>query len=214
MKANVRWGDKMVKDKEALLLCAENAAKYLNEKDCGNFVAFILDIIDFVKKQNEDEHQKIQQLCEILYNVENSNIEILGGGKSIKIAYTQFIDEFLNITKTKNGYEIGRHDYKKLTMDELHYVFAWVRRLVKEQSTQMKQSDRKHDKSDIKHEKGKGKYQDYRNHNEAKGQKHKSKKTKQAGKKAYETVSDGPLNTQLADQLESLLEKMNNEYKK
>jgi len=38
-------------------------------------------------------------------NVKNSNIEIIGGGKSIKESYIKFIDEFLCIKKIQNEYK-------------------------------------------------------------------------------------------------------------
>jgi hypothetical protein len=194
----MKGGVEMIKNKEALLLCAENAAQYLNEIGGGKFIAFILDIIDFVERQNKSSQQKTQQLCEILYNVKHSNIEILGGGKSIKNSYVQFIDEFLKITKTQNGYKIANHDFKDLTIDELHYVFAWIRRLVKEQSERTEQSDRSHSR-------GREKYRENQSNSKADTREHKDKKVQQAGnRKVYETDSKGLLNTQLADQLGAL----------
>lgn len=91
----------MFMDKKILLACAKNTTEYIKNNNGGNFTGFIVDIIRYVNKQKMDSKQKAGQLWRILFNVKNSNIEIIGGGKSIKESYIKFIDEFLCIKKYK-----------------------------------------------------------------------------------------------------------------
>lgn len=121
----------MVRDKEALLACAENTTKYINQMGVGSFIPFIIDIIDFLDKDAMEEEQKVQRLWEILYNTKNSNLDILGGGKSLQESYTRFVDDFLNISKSNRGYQIDNEDFRDISLDELYYVFSWIRRLTK-----------------------------------------------------------------------------------
>lgn len=122
----------MIRDKRDLLICADNTSNYINREGGGSFIPFILDVIDFLDRRDMDEEKKVGQLWEILYNVKNSNIYVLGGGKTLKDSYIHFIDDFLKISKKNNRYEISNDNFVDLSIDELHYVFAWVRRLTKD----------------------------------------------------------------------------------
>lgn len=124
----------MPKSKEEFLLCAENAIKYINQIGDGGFVGFILDMIDFVAETNQPDVKKLQTLWEILYNVKSSDVEFLSGGNRLRRAYVEFIEKFLGISGGGDGYRINNREFGDLTLDELHYVFGWVRRLLKAQS--------------------------------------------------------------------------------
>ncbi|MCM8901250.1 hypothetical protein KVG29_08450 [Caldicoprobacter algeriensis] len=125
----------MSKSKEELLICAEHAADYIIKSGSIGFVSFILDMINAMRERKEAEAEKLQGFYKVLYDVRNSNLEILGGGRSLKEAYSGFIDGFLKISKKSppNKYEMNNEEFRELNLNELYYVFGWVRRLVKAQ---------------------------------------------------------------------------------
>ncbi|NLU25614.1 MAG: hypothetical protein GXX00_00395 [Hungateiclostridium thermocellum] len=168
-------------DKKILLACAKNTTEYIKNNNGGNFTGFIVDIIRYVNKQKMDSKQKAGQLWRILFNVKNSNIEIIGGGKSIKESYIKFIDEFLCIKKIQNEYKPQNADFCSLDLDEISYVFAWVRRLVKYEKEKVNMEEQKYVKNDVKHGRGK----------------------RESEKREKEKYIE-PFNTQLAEQLKKL----------
>ncbi|SFP77045.1 hypothetical protein [Caldicoprobacter faecalis] len=137
----------MPKSKEQLLLCAESAADYINQTGGGGFVSFILDMIDFVSETEQHDIEKVQNLYEILYNVKSSNMEVIGGGNRLKRAYVDFIENFLKLSKVSaypNKYNVDNEEFRDLSLNELHYVFGWVRRLIKAQgSSRLDEEDRR-----------------------------------------------------------------------
>lgn len=136
-KGNLMRGEIMLMGKKRLLACAKNTAEYINSIGGGNFAGFIVDIIRFANKQYVDNEQKVGKLWEILFNVKNTNIEIIGGGNSIKEAYIKFVDEFLRIKKAQNAYKPQNPDFDKLTHEEIYYIFAWVRRLLTKEKSKL-----------------------------------------------------------------------------
>lgn len=126
----------MLKNKKELLLCAEDAADYIIKSGSTGFVSFILDMIKTVQQGDKSEAEKLQDLYKILYDVKNSNLEVLSGGRSLKEAYRNFIDGFLSISKkSPSKYEMKNEEFKDLCLNDLQYVFGWVRRLVKAKET-------------------------------------------------------------------------------
>lgn len=134
----------MIRDKRDLLTCAENTSYYINNIGGGSFIPFILDIIDFLNNQDIDEEKKTEQLWEILYNVKNSNIDVLGGGKALKESYIHFVDDFLKISKVNNSYKTSNDNFADLSINELYYVFAWVRRLTKDREVSKREKKSRH----------------------------------------------------------------------
>lgn len=167
----------MENSKEYLLTCAESAAKYINEKGLGNFIGIFLDILDSVNDKWESRDEQRKNLLEILYNFKNCDIsQLTGKKKNINNSIKLFINDFLTVKKSNQGYRIENKDFKNLTVKELHYVFAWTRRLIKEQ---LNNSPQKFPKS---HNKGKF-------HN---------KKKKKDYKKSYSTQEEQLLNNPFA----------------
>ncbi|MFO7295225.1 MAG: hypothetical protein C0P72_004300 [Clostridia bacterium] len=168
----------MPKSKEELLICAEHAADYIVKSGSTGFVSFILDMINIVREKKEPEDQKLQSFYKMLYDVRDSNLEVIGGGKSLKKAYNGFIDGFLKISKKSPlKYEIGNEEFRELNLEELYYVFGWVRRLVKAREYEMRSNSK--------------------NRNECPDAQHGR------GRK----VNGGIFNTQLQEQLKKLKEK-------
>ncbi|AGC67346.1 hypothetical protein Cst_c03220 [Thermoclostridium stercorarium subsp. stercorarium DSM 8532] len=123
----------MLRNKKTLLECARNTAEYIKKNGGGNFAGFIVDIIRYVDRQDRDSEQKVKQLWQILFSVKSSNIEIIEGGSAVKESYIKFIDEYLGIKKSQNEYIPANTDFNDLSLEEIFYVFAWVRRLTKEE---------------------------------------------------------------------------------
>jgi len=122
------------KRKEQLLLAAEHAADYINKTGSGTFVSFILDMIACVSETAKPDADKVQDLYKMLYHVKSSSLESLGGGRRLKQAYIDFVDNFLRLSKAQHGsakYSVRNEEFNGLSLSELHYVFGWVRRLVK-----------------------------------------------------------------------------------
>ncbi|MBM7582860.1 hypothetical protein JOD02_001729 [Caldicoprobacter guelmensis] len=135
----------MSKGKEELLICAEHAADYIIKSGSTGFVSFILDMINLVREGDKPEGEKLQHFYKMLYDVRNSNLEMLGGGRSLKEAYSSFIDGFLKISKKSSSkYEMNNGEFGELNLNELYYVFGWVRRLVKAQEPKVR-NNREHD---------------------------------------------------------------------
>lgn len=198
--------------KKEILMFAESTAKAVTESGSGGFASFILNIIDFVDKQKKSEHEKMQQLCKILYNVKKSNIETLGGGESLKNSYVKFIDDYLQIKNVNDEYAVMNKTYSQFSLKELHYIFAWVRRLTKGKSgdiaSDTDNSRNKHSvessKSNISENDQKHNYKEHRNENRNKSNisDNRRQSEKAHNKKNYYNKDTEQLrNTALADQL-------------
>lgn len=125
----------MQNDKKYLLSCAESAAKFINEKGSGSFINLIIDMLNFSIDKFQEESDRKQQFCEIIYNIKNLRVDkFLGGGKTLANSFRMFIEDFLMLRKEKEGYVINNRDFGSLTVDELKYVLGWTRRLIEKDS--------------------------------------------------------------------------------
>lgn len=135
----------MLTKKKLLLSSAKNTAEYIRKNGGGNFAGFILNIIRRIDKQQLENEQKPQQLWHVLFNIKNANIDLIGGGKSIKQSYVNFVDDYLKIRRVHNEYRPGNKDFDNFNLDEINYVFAWVKRLVKDEDS--RKSEQRPDKN-------------------------------------------------------------------
>jgi len=196
----------MLRDKKALLACARDAAEYINNTGGGDFSGFILDIIRYVDKQNQqqlDGKNKLQKFWQILYNVKSTNIEMIGGGKSVKKSYMSFIDDFLGIEKIQDRYEIKNEKLVNLDFNEIYYVFAWVRRLAKKGTKNEKDENveqMRYKGAEQRKYEERGKYNRSKSNMRYDNNINLNSNLKSNGNKKHDKNYE-PLNTQLMDQL-------------
>lgn len=137
----------MQKDKKYLLSCAESAAKFINERGTGGFLDLLLDVIEISGNKFEDENMKKQYFCEVIYDNKGFKIDrFLGGGKTLSYSFKAFIEDFLQISKIKEGYIIKNKEFNDLTLEELKYVLGWTRRLVKKKDSEKNEKMKPRDK--------------------------------------------------------------------
>ncbi|OFI07065.1 hypothetical protein CLOACE_04700 [Clostridium acetireducens DSM 10703] len=121
----------MKKSKKELFEVIETVAEELKGKGSSEYISFIHNMLEVSNKKNTDENKVLNNFYEILYNIKNSNIEVLGGGKALKENYNYFIDDFLEIKKNNNSYYMNNKTLNDLSVEELEFVIAWVRRFGK-----------------------------------------------------------------------------------
>lgn len=130
--------------KKELLEAAEKAIEFIRNEGSGNYIPVICDMIELAKEKEIDKNEQKQIFLEIIYNIKNSNIDtVLSGGKAIKNSFKDFINNYLCIKKINNQYIIENSNFKDLDINELEYVFLWIRRLVKNSSKKENKKNKK-----------------------------------------------------------------------
>ena len=190
----------MPKTKQELLSCAESAAKYISDgsdKNSIGFISFIEDMIKVVDAKKDPNDRDPAPLYRILYNVKNSSMDVLGGGKSLKQSYVNFIDFFLQVSKVSDEYRPANKEFAELDLDELAYVFGWIRRLSKAWTETERQSG--------------GGRRDNRDRGSERtgrrGDKPRFSRDRRRDRSSYDRGSEGQFNTQLFEQLKNWQEK-------
>ncbi|WP_427338318.1 hypothetical protein [Caloranaerobacter sp. DY30410] len=153
--------------KNDLLICAESAAKYINEHGSGGFISLIIDMLEISRERYEDENEQMQNFLEIIYNIKDTNLrKIIGGGGTLNKSFKMFVEDFLQIEKLEDKFVINNKQFKNLRLKEIHYVLAWTRRLVKNtkksKGTNIQQSRSSNNKSS-KRKKYKNDYSPFNN---------------------------------------------------
>ncbi|NLO82723.1 MAG: hypothetical protein GX094_06665 [Clostridiales bacterium] len=183
----------MPRSKLELLNCAERAAEYISagsDENSTTFISFIEDMIRVVYEQKDADERNPASLYRILYNVKNSNMEVLGGGRRLRQSYINFVDGFLRISKVSGEYRPANKEFADLSLDELAYVFGWIRRLAKARAETMRQGDI--DRIDNRtSQRRSGRYVE---------ESHSSKRQKR-GRADKGRNGEGPFNTQMLEQL-------------
>ena len=142
--------------REELIERAEIIYEELKGKGSADFLSFIEDMISTIEKKGYTEQEGVSNFLEVIYNVSETNIEIIGGGKSLKYKYKSFVSEFLNIKKHNGNYVMKNEYLNELSLEELKFVFSWARRILKAEEDKYKlskQADLKN--SNYKHNKNK-----------------------------------------------------------
>lgn len=98
--------------KKHLLMIADSISKDINNQQCGNYVSNIVNAIKIAQDRNSKE---------VFFQVLNKMKYIEWGGEAERIGYVKFVD---SISKNPH-YEIN-----SLNLNDLEFVFSWVRRLV------------------------------------------------------------------------------------
>jgi len=117
----------MPKTKQELLSCAESAAKYISDgsdKNSIGFISFIEDMIKVVDAKKDPNDRDPAPLYRILYNVKNSSMDVLGGGKSLKESYVNFIDSFLQVSRVSDEYRPANKEFAELDLESLPMCLA------------------------------------------------------------------------------------------
>lgn len=105
-------------NKKELLKIAEVIAKDINNQGCGNYVPKIINSIKIAKRY--DDRSKFEFVLKEMK-------KISFGGKSETFGFFDFVDTL----SKKREYRLA-----EFNLDELEYVFSWVRRLVNKEIKQ------------------------------------------------------------------------------
>ncbi|SDL41963.1 hypothetical protein SAMN05216497_13118 [Clostridium cochlearium] len=132
-------------DKEELIEKAEVVYEELKGKGSANFLSFLEEMIDTIVKKEYGEKEAINNFLEIIYNVKNTNIGIIGGGKNLKNNYKNFVDKFLKLKKDNNNYIMKNEHLRDLSLKELEFVLSWSRRILKAEEEANKKNNKKNE---------------------------------------------------------------------
>ncbi|ADQ42016.1 hypothetical protein Calkr_2593 [Caldicellulosiruptor acetigenus I77R1B] len=118
-----------MKDKKELL---EIAKKIKSELSSSNS-SFISDIVSFIiasKIEKNSKEEQLKRFLEFLWFC-TKNPNVLGGGNTKKNGFKKFIEDYLKLKKENGNFILGNGDFSCLDIDDLFFVFAWAKRVVK-----------------------------------------------------------------------------------
>lgn len=118
-------------EKKDLITRAERIIKDI-DKDCGNFIPFILNCMETAESSAKTDEEKKQRFLEILYATkeEKADLALLGGGKSIGNGYKNFVKNKMNVSNNRGKYTISDRELNGLSFEDMKKVFGYVNRLV------------------------------------------------------------------------------------
>lgn len=102
------------------------------DKNCGDFISFILDCMETAESSAKTDEEKKQRFYKILYATkdEKVNLSLLGGGNDVGYGYKNFVKNKLNVSNQRGKYTITNRQLNGLSFEDMKYVFGYVRRLV------------------------------------------------------------------------------------
>ena len=111
-----------------LLSLTEELRKKLERYETQSFLSFLSTSSKtyFLKAKASEEYFRL------LFFTGQQTRQALNGGKAMEESYKRFIKEELQITRSGELIRVGNPRFSQLQMEELAYLFGWLRRLFTE----------------------------------------------------------------------------------
>ncbi|WP_054740998.1 hypothetical protein [Cellulosilyticum ruminicola] len=127
-----------IERKKQLLKYCESLMKDLKEYDSLSFFGFLAN----TAKHYASQKKPLNEYHQMMYLAMLQGSNVIGENKA---TYKKFIKEQLKCSKQGQVIKIGDKVFNGLTMDEIAYIFGWLRRLSsnKKDENGLKQSNKK-----------------------------------------------------------------------
>lgn len=109
-----------------LLNIVETTKKKLENYDSQTFVGFLANSSKTYYLSGKSREEYIR----LLYFSTKQVKQVINGGKAGNEGYTRFIERELRISKVGERISVEDERFAKMNMEELAYVFGWLRRTV------------------------------------------------------------------------------------
>lgn len=114
--------------KKELLKLVKQLEDKLKHYEGRSFVSFLANS----SKTYYLQQRPAEEYMELLFFRKAQAKQILGSGNAGAEGYKKFIEEELRLTKAVNKVIIGNHEFAKMNIEEIAYVFGWLRRVTVE----------------------------------------------------------------------------------
>ena len=123
---HIKGGIMDTERKKELLRYCKALIVEIKQYDSTSFIGFLANTSRYYANQNKH----IEEYYQLIYQAMNSKSQVIGGDGAATRSYKKFLKEQLKLSISGRVIDIGDTEFKRLTLDEVAYVFGWLGRLV------------------------------------------------------------------------------------
>lgn len=114
-----------IERKKQLLKYCESLMTDIKEYDSLSFFGFL----ESTSKHYARQKKSLTEYHQMMYCAMSQGSQIIGGNNAALNSYKKFIQRQLKFSKQGQAIKIGDPLFKQLSLDEIAYIFGWLRRL-------------------------------------------------------------------------------------